>query len=157
MFQPQTLVYCVLPVTPSADTQRSSVDINNIQTQTSLLLMNTRPCGGTHNGFVWVSCYIYLTFGHWGVQAALDTSNIRPLKVNVSVLSDKGICTTHIVIHGGRTGACISMTLYVLFTPLLSVNFQFVTPFTCEYGTPLPTVIFEHVSSRPAFCKLIVL
>jgi len=25
---------------------------------------------------------IYITFGHWGVQAALDISNIRPLKVN---------------------------------------------------------------------------
>jgi hypothetical protein len=25
---------------------------------------------------------IYLTFGQWGVQAALDISNIRPLKVN---------------------------------------------------------------------------
>jgi hypothetical protein len=24
---------------------------------------------------------IYLTFGQWGVQAALDISNIRPLKV----------------------------------------------------------------------------
>jgi len=109
---------------------------------TSLLLMNTRPYGGTHIGFVWAS---------WNI------SNIRPLKVNVSVLSDKGICTTHIVIHGGHTGACISMTLYVLFTPLLPVNFHCVTPFTCEYGTPLPTLIFEHVSSRPAFCKLIVL
>ena len=26
--------------------------------------------------------WIYLTFGQWGVQAALDISNIRPLKVN---------------------------------------------------------------------------
>jgi len=26
---------------------------------------------------------IYLTFGQWGVQAALDISNFRPLKVNV--------------------------------------------------------------------------
>jgi len=26
------MVYCVVPVIPSADTQRSSVDINNIQT-----------------------------------------------------------------------------------------------------------------------------
>ena len=25
---------------------------------------------------------IYLTFGQWGVQAALDISNFRPLKVN---------------------------------------------------------------------------
>jgi len=27
---------------------------------------------------------MYLTFGHWGVQAALDISNIRPLKVDIS-------------------------------------------------------------------------
>ena len=28
------MVYCVVPVTPSADPQRSSVHINNIETQT---------------------------------------------------------------------------------------------------------------------------
>ena len=53
---------------------------------------------------------------------ALDISNFRPLKVNVSVLSDKGICTTHTAFHGGHTGACISMTLHVLFTPLLTAS-----------------------------------
>jgi hypothetical protein len=30
--------------------------------------------------------YIYITFGHWGVRAAFDMSNIRPLKVNVLVM-----------------------------------------------------------------------
>jgi len=30
--------------------------------------------------------YIYITFSHWGVQAAFDISNIRPLKVNVLVM-----------------------------------------------------------------------
>jgi hypothetical protein len=29
--------------------------------------------------------YIYLTFGHWGVPAALDISNIRTLKVKYQV------------------------------------------------------------------------
>ena len=52
---------------------------------TSFLLTNTRPCCGTHNGFVWVSCSNkhreHPTFGHWGVQAALDICKIRPLKV----------------------------------------------------------------------------
>ena len=32
--------------------------------------------------------YIYLTVGHWGVQAALDISNIQPLKVNGWLLRD---------------------------------------------------------------------
>jgi len=36
MFQPQTMVYCVVPVTPSTDPQRSSVHINNINTQTAI-------------------------------------------------------------------------------------------------------------------------
>jgi len=89
---------------------------------------------------------------------ALDLSNIQPLKVNVCVLSDEGTCTTHTVIHGEHIGACISMTLHVLCTALLlPVIFHCVAPFTLEYGTPLPTLIFEHVSSRPAICKLIVL
>ena len=26
--------------------------------------------------------YIYITFGQWGVQAALDIFNIRPVKIN---------------------------------------------------------------------------
>jgi len=36
MFQPQTMVYCVVPVTPSTDPQRSSVLINNIETRTTI-------------------------------------------------------------------------------------------------------------------------
>ena len=28
---------------------------------------------------------IYITFGHWGVQAALDISNIKPLKVKQAI------------------------------------------------------------------------
>jgi hypothetical protein len=35
-FQPQTMVYCVVPVTPSADPQRSSVHMNNIETWTAI-------------------------------------------------------------------------------------------------------------------------
>jgi hypothetical protein len=35
-FQPQTIFYCVVPVTPSADPQRSSVHINNIETWTTI-------------------------------------------------------------------------------------------------------------------------
>ena len=35
-FQPQTMVYCVVTVTPSADPQRSSVYINNIETRTTI-------------------------------------------------------------------------------------------------------------------------
>jgi hypothetical protein len=35
-FQPQTMVYCVMPVTPSADPQRSSVHINNTKIQTAI-------------------------------------------------------------------------------------------------------------------------
>jgi len=30
------MVYCVMPVAPSADPQRSSVDINNIETQNGI-------------------------------------------------------------------------------------------------------------------------
>ena len=35
-FQPQTMVYCVMPVIPSADPQRSSVQINNIETRNAI-------------------------------------------------------------------------------------------------------------------------
>jgi hypothetical protein len=35
-FQPQAMVYCVVPVTPSADPKRSSVHINNIETGTAI-------------------------------------------------------------------------------------------------------------------------
>jgi len=35
-FQPQTMVYCVVPVTPSTGPQRSSVLINNIETWTTI-------------------------------------------------------------------------------------------------------------------------
>jgi len=34
---------------------------------------------------------IYITFGHWVVQAALDISNIRPLKLIVWYWSVKSI------------------------------------------------------------------
>ena len=68
-FQPQTMVYCVLPFTPSADPQRSSVHINNIETRTAINDINApdeyqallwepqRVClGFLLVGFVWVSC-----------------------------------------------------------------------------------------------------
>ena len=36
MFQPQTMVCCVVPVTPSAEPQSLSLDINNIETRTAI-------------------------------------------------------------------------------------------------------------------------
>jgi len=36
MFHPQTMVYCVVSVTPSADPQRLSLHINNIETGTAI-------------------------------------------------------------------------------------------------------------------------
>jgi hypothetical protein len=35
-FQPQGMLYCVVPVTPSPDPQRSSMQINNIDTRTDI-------------------------------------------------------------------------------------------------------------------------
>jgi len=36
MFQPQRMVYCVMPVTPSAEAQSSSLHVNNIETRTTI-------------------------------------------------------------------------------------------------------------------------
>jgi hypothetical protein len=35
-FQPQTVVYCIVNVTPSADPERSSAHINNVETRTAI-------------------------------------------------------------------------------------------------------------------------
>jgi hypothetical protein len=61
-FQTQAMVYCVVPVTPWADPQRSSMQINNINTHTAtndIIAPDeyARPCCGAYNGFVWVSCW----------------------------------------------------------------------------------------------------
>jgi len=91
-----------MPFTPSADPQRSSVQINNIETQTAindiitpdeyqaLLWDPQQVCLGfllkqtpwALKNLMHARRSIYLTFGHWAVQAALDISNIRLLKVN---------------------------------------------------------------------------
>jgi hypothetical protein len=97
------MVYCVVPFTPSPDPQRSSVRINNIETRTAIndiiasdeyqaLLWNPQQVclGFLLKQTLWalknlmnVRHSIYLTFGHWGVQAVLDISNFRPLKVKL--------------------------------------------------------------------------
>jgi hypothetical protein len=59
-FRPQTMVYGVVPVTPSTDPQRSSVLINNIETRTAINDIiapdEYQAFFGIHSGFVWVSC-----------------------------------------------------------------------------------------------------
>jgi len=49
-FQPQTVVYSVVPVTPSTDPQRSSVLINNIKTQTAI---NDIIAPDKYQAFLW--------------------------------------------------------------------------------------------------------
>ena len=93
-----------MPVTPSADPQRSSLDINIIETWTTINDIITADkyqalwwdkewdCLGfllkhtawALKNFMQALHYIYLTFGQWEVQAALDISNIRLLKFNDS-------------------------------------------------------------------------
>ena len=51
-FQPQKMVYSVVPVTPSTDPQRSSVLINNIETRTAI-----------NDIIAPDKCYIHVTFG----------------------------------------------------------------------------------------------
>ena len=49
-FQPQTIVYCVVPVTPSTEPQRSSVLINNIETRTAI---NDIIARDKYQAFLW--------------------------------------------------------------------------------------------------------
>jgi len=54
------MVYCVVPFIPSADPQRSSVYINNIETRTAINDIiapdEYQALLWGHNKFVWVSC-----------------------------------------------------------------------------------------------------
>ena len=110
------MVSFILPTLPSADTQRSSRDINNLESRTTINdVIAPEEC----QAFLWAPQWvclgfqlkqtlsalknvvhalrqIYLTFGHWGVLAASDISDIRTLKVN------KGRCK--ITRHGRNTG-----------------------------------------------------
>ena len=58
-FQPQTMVYCVMPVTPSADPQRSSVLINNIETQTAI---NDIIAPDEYQALLWDPQWVCLVF-----------------------------------------------------------------------------------------------
>ena len=58
-FQPQTMVYCVVPVTPSTDPQRSSVLINNIETRTAI---NDIIASDDYQVFLWDRQLVCLGF-----------------------------------------------------------------------------------------------
>jgi hypothetical protein len=88
---------------PVADTQRSSWVIKNRESRNAINdVIAPEECKAFWLAPQWVClgyqlkqtlsalknvahalCSIYLTFGHWGVPAALDISNIHTLKVNV--------------------------------------------------------------------------
>jgi len=59
MFQPQTMVYCVVPVTPSTDPQRSSVLINNIESWTAI---NDIIVSDEYQAFLWDPQWVCLGF-----------------------------------------------------------------------------------------------
>jgi len=58
-FQPQTMVYCVVPVTPSTDPQRSSVLTNNIKTWTAI---NDIIAPDEYQTFLWNPQWVCLGF-----------------------------------------------------------------------------------------------
>jgi hypothetical protein len=58
MFQPETMVYCVVPVTPSADPQGSSLDIN-IETQNAI---NDIIAPGEYQALWWDPQWVCLGF-----------------------------------------------------------------------------------------------
>jgi hypothetical protein len=58
MFQPQTVVYCVVPVAPSADPQRSGLDIN-IKTRNAI---NDITAPNEYQALWWDPQWIYLGF-----------------------------------------------------------------------------------------------
>jgi len=53
------MVYCVMPVTPSADPQRSSVLINNIETQTAI---NDIIAPDEYQALLWDPQWVCLVF-----------------------------------------------------------------------------------------------
>ena len=54
-FQPQTMFYCVVPVTPSTNPQRSSVFINNIETRDII-------APDEYQAFLWDPEWVFLGF-----------------------------------------------------------------------------------------------
>jgi len=58
-FQPQTMAYCVVSVTPSADPQISSLHINNIETWTAI---NVIMAPDEYQALVWDPQLICLGF-----------------------------------------------------------------------------------------------
>ena len=58
-FRPQTMVYCVVSVTPSTDPQRSSVLINNIETWTAI---NDIIVPDEYQAFLWDPQWVCLGF-----------------------------------------------------------------------------------------------
>jgi len=59
MFEPQTMVYSVVPVTPSADPQRSSLHINNIETRTAI---NDIIAPDEYQALLWDPQWVCLVF-----------------------------------------------------------------------------------------------
>jgi hypothetical protein len=90
-FQPQTMVYTVVTVTPSSDPQRSSLHINNIEGRTAI---NYIIALDKYQALLWDTQWVCLgscSSKHRDrkklhVCTALDISNIRPLKVNAQFL-----------------------------------------------------------------------
>jgi len=80
MFQPQTMAYCVVSVTPSADPQRSRLHINNIETRTAI---NYIMAPDEYQALLWDPQLIWmgLLLKQLRECTTLDISNIRPLKV----------------------------------------------------------------------------
>jgi hypothetical protein len=58
-FQPQTMVYCFVPVTPSADPQRSGLQINNIETLTAI---NDIIAPDKYQALLWDPQWVCLSF-----------------------------------------------------------------------------------------------
>ena len=59
MFEPQTMVYSVVPVTPFTDPQRSSVLINNIKTR---MAINDIIAPYKYQAFLWDPQWVCLGF-----------------------------------------------------------------------------------------------
>jgi hypothetical protein len=78
-FQPQTMVYCFMPVTPSTDPQRSSVHINNIKTRTAINII-APVVGPTVGLFGFLAQVNTVSPEKLHACVALDISNIQPLR-----------------------------------------------------------------------------
>jgi hypothetical protein len=59
MFQPQTMVYSIVSVTPTADPQSSSAHISNIETRTAI---NYIIAPDEYQAFVWGQQWVCLGF-----------------------------------------------------------------------------------------------